>query len=103
VDVFPGSKNPLRISRKYSTVFVCDFKLVLYPFDEQYCDLHFRVLSASQNYLYFDIETALAEYEGGTVLIEYEVRVILSLSHFTDKDSLLKSIAWNRFVISDFR
>lgn len=74
VDVYPGSDNPVRISRKYSTEFVCDFNLVLYPFDNQFCVLYFRILSASQNYLYFDIATAAAEYEGSTVLIEYTVR-----------------------------
>lgn len=73
--MYPGSENPMRISRKYSTVFICDFNLVLYPFDEQFCDLHLRVLSASLNYLYFDVNAAFAEYEGNTVLIEYVVRI----------------------------
>ena len=77
MDIFPGSGNSLKISRKYSTTFVCDFRLVLYPFDEQYCDLHFRMLSASKNYLKFEYGTADVIFSGSKELVEYEVSTII--------------------------
>ncbi|XP_018013295.2 uncharacterized protein LOC108670342 [Hyalella azteca] len=73
VSVYQGSDNPLEVSRKYSTEFKCDFDLVLYPFDSQSCDLYLRLLSASQDYLYFDTQSASAQYEGNSLLIEYQV------------------------------
>ncbi|XP_071514862.1 uncharacterized protein [Panulirus ornatus] len=73
VDLFPGEENPLIISRKYSTTFVCDFNLVLYPFDVQHCDMHLRMLSASKNYLMFDGLTTTASYHGSELLLEYQL------------------------------
>ncbi|KAF2361463.1 Low-density lipoprotein (LDL) receptor class A repeat [Trinorchestia longiramus] len=73
VSLYDGSENTLEVSRKYSTVFQCEFYLLLYPFDDQYCDLHFRMLSASQDYIYFDTRSASAVYEGNPILLEYQV------------------------------
>ncbi|XP_076046337.1 uncharacterized protein LOC143028315 [Oratosquilla oratoria] len=73
VEVFAGEENTLQLTRKYSTVFICDFNLILYPFDDQHCDMHLRILSASKAYLEFDLEHSLAEYLGNSLLVEYEV------------------------------
>ncbi|XP_071540839.1 uncharacterized protein [Panulirus ornatus] len=74
VELFPGEQNPLAISRKYSTTFVCDFNLVLYPFDEQHCDMYLRMLSASKSYLMFDDVTTSAAYYGSELLLEYQLQ-----------------------------
>ncbi|XP_071542888.1 uncharacterized protein [Panulirus ornatus] len=74
VELFPGEENPLTISRKYSTTFVCDFNLVLYPFDEQYCDMHLRMISASKSYLRFEEEATSAVYGGSELLLEYQLK-----------------------------
>ena len=71
--MYSGSENPVTVTQKYSTVFVCDFELTLYPFDDQHCDLHLRVLSASTAYLLFDVDSSTATYLGSELLIEYMV------------------------------
>ncbi|XP_069937796.1 uncharacterized protein, partial [Cherax quadricarinatus] len=73
VDLFPGRKNSVFLSRKYNTNFTCDFNLVLYPFDVQYCDMRLRMISASKNYLTFDEVASSAAYYGSSLLLEYQV------------------------------
>ncbi|XP_071530537.1 uncharacterized protein [Panulirus ornatus] len=73
VELFSGDENPLTITRMYSTTFVCDFNLVLYPFDEQHCDMHLRMLSASKNYLMLDDVATSAAYYGSELLLEYQL------------------------------
>ncbi|XP_069189029.1 uncharacterized protein [Procambarus clarkii] len=73
VDLFSGEENSLILSRKYTTAFTCDFDLVLYPFDVQYCDMRFRMLSGSKDYLIFEEAASSATYHGSTLLLEYEV------------------------------
>ncbi|XP_076041999.1 uncharacterized protein LOC143025904 [Oratosquilla oratoria] len=73
VEVYSGGENTFQLTRKYSTTFTCDFNLILYPFDDQYCDMHLRILSASKSYLEFDFEKAASVYLGNALLIEYEV------------------------------
>ncbi|XP_071552922.1 uncharacterized protein [Panulirus ornatus] len=73
VELFPGGDNPLIISRKYSTTFICDFNLVLYPFDVQHCDMHLRMLSASKSYLRFDQLATSTAYYGSELLLEYQL------------------------------
>ena len=65
------------MSKKYATEFICDFNLVLYPFDDQYCDMQLKISSASKDYLVFDNLTSLAVYLGNPLLLEYEVRLIV--------------------------
>lgn len=73
VDLFLGKDNPLTISRKYSTTFICNFNLHLYPFDVQHCDMQLQMLSASKNYIAFDQMTSSAVLSGNKLLLEYEV------------------------------
>ncbi|XP_071516802.1 LOW QUALITY PROTEIN: uncharacterized protein [Panulirus ornatus] len=74
VELFPGEENPVTLTRKYSTTFGCDFNLVLYPFDEQHCDMHLRMLSASKTYLTFDEIITSAAYYGSELLLEYQLQ-----------------------------
>ena len=39
--VYQGSENVLILSRVYTTTWVCEFDLAMYPFDEQKCDMIF--------------------------------------------------------------
>ncbi|XP_063885586.1 uncharacterized protein LOC135113890 [Scylla paramamosain] len=73
VVLYPGEDNRLILSRKYNTLFVCDFDLMLYPFDSQYCDMHLRMLSASSNYLEFNALETTAVYIGSKMLLEYHL------------------------------
>lgn len=74
VKMYSGEENPLIISRVYYTNFICDFNLVLYPFDRQHCDMHLRILSASKKYITVDEMATSAKYSGSELLLEYEVR-----------------------------
>ena len=35
--IFGGDENPIVLSREYDLSFSCDFDLVMFPFDTQYC------------------------------------------------------------------
>lgn len=73
VILYPGGDNQLVLSRKYNTIFVCDFDLTLYPFDSQYCDMHLRMLAASRSYLAFNENDTTAVYVGSILLLEYNL------------------------------
>ena len=49
--IYQGSENVLILSRVYTTTWVCEFDLTMYPFDEQKCDMIF----AEQVVLYEEI------------------------------------------------
>ena len=73
VELYKGGGNLLTVTRKYATEFTCDFNLVLYPFDDQYCDMLLKITSASKDYLIFDNKTSTVSYLGNPLLLEYEV------------------------------
>ncbi|XP_068226093.1 uncharacterized protein [Palaemon carinicauda] len=72
VDVYSGEENPVSVSRKYSTVFTCNFDLTLYPFDDQHCDMHLQIVSGQVSFLEIHPNTTAA-YIGSTILNEYEI------------------------------
>lgn len=63
--------------RKYGTVFMCDFDLSLYPFDNQHCYMHFRITSASSSFLAFDLAHSTVLNSANKLLVEYEVSIVL--------------------------
>nr|XP_027229707.1 glycine receptor subunit alpha-4-like [Penaeus vannamei] len=79
VEVYRGDTNPISSTRKYSTVYTCNFDLVLYPFDIQFCYMKLQILSASSEYLIFNSRGqwrscySSVEYLGPTLLVEYGV------------------------------
>ncbi|XP_063869703.1 uncharacterized protein LOC135105499 [Scylla paramamosain] len=79
VDIYSGKENPLSVSRKYSTVYACQFDLTLYPFDSQHCDIHLQIVSGQVSFL--DVHpNSSVKYLGSDVLNEYqisELRVLL--------------------------
>ncbi|KAK4308293.1 hypothetical protein Pmani_020006 [Petrolisthes manimaculis] len=82
VDIYSGEENPLSVSRKYSTVYACRFDLTLYPFDNQYCDVHLQIVSGQVSFLDVHPNSSVV-YLGGTVLNEYKIG---TLQVFLEKD-----------------
>ncbi|XP_071514430.1 uncharacterized protein [Panulirus ornatus] len=80
VEVYGGDCNTLNIKRRYNLNFMCNFDLLLYPFDEQFCNAHVRIISASKTFLKFHPKLSTAEYTGNPSLLEYEVGGV-SLRH----------------------
>ncbi|KAK7084745.1 hypothetical protein SK128_000419 [Halocaridina rubra] len=73
VEIFQGDMNPVSITRKYFTIYTCNFDLVLYPFDIQNCYMQLQILSASSEYLIFNPSESFVEYLGSKYLVEYEI------------------------------
>ncbi|XP_047736394.1 glycine receptor subunit alpha-2 [Hyalella azteca] len=73
VEIYGGSENPISTTRKYFTIFKCNFDLTLYPFDIQECFIQFKILSASDEYLVFNISESYVEYLGSKYLVEYGI------------------------------
>ncbi|CAL4064074.1 unnamed protein product, partial [Meganyctiphanes norvegica] len=73
VEIYSGTSNPMIISRKYSSNFICDFDLTYYPFDEQRCDMRLKMNSASVNFITFDPVNSTVVYLGTTQLVEYQI------------------------------
>ncbi|KAK4310013.1 hypothetical protein Pmani_018391 [Petrolisthes manimaculis] len=82
VDIYSGEENPLSVSRKYSTIYACSFDLTLYPFDNQYCDVHLQIVSGQVSFLDVHPNSSVV-YLGGTVLNEYKIG---TLQVFLEKD-----------------
>ncbi|XP_068250178.1 uncharacterized protein [Palaemon carinicauda] len=76
VEIYRGDTNPISTTRKYFTIYTCNFDLVLYPFDIQTCILQLQILSASTEYLVFDPEDSFVEYLGPRQLVEYGIGTI---------------------------
>ncbi|XP_063883283.1 gamma-aminobutyric acid receptor subunit delta-like [Scylla paramamosain] len=73
VEIYRGDTNPLSTTRKYSTIYTCNFDLVLYPFDIQECYLRLQIISASSEYLVFNVNDSAVEYLGQKFLVEYGI------------------------------
>ncbi|XP_066946325.1 glutamate-gated chloride channel alpha-like isoform X1 [Macrobrachium rosenbergii] len=76
VEIYRGDTNPISTTRKYFTIYTCNFDLVLYPFDIQNCVLQLQILSASTEYLVFDSTDSHVEYLGPKYLVEYGIGTI---------------------------
>ncbi|XP_076059662.1 uncharacterized protein LOC143036299 [Oratosquilla oratoria] len=72
-DVYVGEENPVSVERKYTTEFLCDMQLELYPFDVQHCYMDMQVLSAATDFVVLREDVSEVLYEGGELLIEYIV------------------------------
>ncbi|XP_045582905.2 uncharacterized protein [Procambarus clarkii] len=94
VDLFPGKRNPLLLSRKYSTTFICDFDLMLYPFDVQFCDMRLQMLSGSKDFLNFEETNSSAAYYGSAVLLEYQVQQPKLVYEHSGEFSVMKVRLW---------
>ncbi|KAK3883306.1 hypothetical protein Pcinc_012343 [Petrolisthes cinctipes] len=73
MDVYLGAENHLSMDRKYTSNFLCDLDLQLYPFDTQRCYLYMEVLSAATDFVMLERNLSFVTYEGAKLLIEYTV------------------------------
>ena len=76
VEIYAGSENPLKITRKYNAYLICDFNLMLYPFDSQHCDIHLKLHSGSKRYLRYSSTQSKVANLGTSLLVEYQVGFI---------------------------
>ncbi|ROT64887.1 putative accessory gland protein Acp29AB-like isoform X2 [Penaeus vannamei] len=74
INVYLGSENHLSVERKYTSKFLCDLDLALYPFDVQRCFMDLEVLSAATDFVVLEEAISTVSYVGAKLLIEYEVR-----------------------------
>lgn len=72
--MYLGSENHLSVERKYTSKFLCDLDLALYPFDVQRCFMDLQVLSAATDFVVLAEAISSVSYVGAELLIEYEVR-----------------------------
>ncbi|XP_069989605.1 uncharacterized protein [Penaeus vannamei] len=73
INVYLGSENHLSVERKYTSQFLCDLDLALYPFDVQRCFMALEVLSAATDFVVLEEAISTVSYVGAKLLIEYEV------------------------------
>ncbi|XP_071549664.1 uncharacterized protein [Panulirus ornatus] len=73
VNVYLGIENPLSVERKYTSQFLCDLNLQLYPFDTQRCYMDLEVLSAATDFVVLQQNVSRVSYVGAELLIEYTV------------------------------
>ncbi|XP_063845197.1 uncharacterized protein LOC135091467 [Scylla paramamosain] len=72
-DVYLGVENHLSVERKYTSHFLCDLNLELYPFDIQRCYMEMEVLSAATDFVKLKENVSDVTYVGAELLIEYTV------------------------------
>ncbi|KAG0712205.1 Glutamate-gated chloride channel alpha [Chionoecetes opilio] len=72
-DVYLGTENHLSVDRKYTSNFLCDLNLELYPFDIQRCFMEMEVLSAATDFVKLQEHVSEVAYVGAELLIEYTV------------------------------
>lgn len=76
MNVYQGVENPLSVERKYTSQFLCDLNLQLYPFDTQRCYMDLEVLSAATDFLVLEQNVSQVSYVGAELLIEYTVGTV---------------------------
>ena len=73
-DVFEGDWATLIMRKEYFTQFVCDFTLYTYPFDQQSCQMVFRLRGVTEKYMYFVKDYNAVTYQGSEALTEFIVQ-----------------------------
>ena len=75
VYLYSGAENTLKISRVYSTEWLCDYNMLYYPFDTQKCPLELSFnedLETSNSVL--RLVEGFEKYSGPTELTQYFVK-----------------------------
>ena len=97
---FKGSENPLKISRIYSSKFICEFDMTSYPFDVQTCSAVF-VLKGNTGF-FAELVVANLEYLGPIDLTQYFVRNWRILEDFEEADATIKvEITLGRRILNE--
>ncbi len=68
---FKGAENPIVLARVYTTEFLCNFDMSIYPFDSQKCSAVFVMKGNTGNFVRLTGDTA--KYLGPTDLQEYTI------------------------------
>lgn len=77
--IYNGYENYLRISRKYTITFSCNFNFFYYPFNTNYCSMIFQVKRNTDAYvallkygdgINYDHNDRLSEYDIGRILVK---------------------------------
>lgn len=84
MDIYSGKENPLSVSRKYSTVYACQFDLTRYPFDTQHCDIHLQIVSGQVSFLEIHPNSSVM-YLGSLILNEYQVIWCIKVNNWKKK------------------
>ncbi|XP_063600616.1 uncharacterized protein LOC134776794 [Penaeus indicus] len=71
--IYEGSENYIRISRKYTVIFRCDFNFFYFPFNTDYCNMEFRINKNTKNYVSLEKYGAGIHYKGKDQLTEYAI------------------------------
>ncbi len=69
---YRGRDNPLRISRVYSSRFLCEFHMEVYPFDSQECQVVFAMKGNTGEFVELAVDSL--QYLGPVDLIQYFVK-----------------------------
>lgn len=69
---YKGQDNPLTISRVYTSSWICDFDMAVYPFDTQRCLVKFTMKGNSGNFALLQTDTL--RYLGPIDLTQYFVK-----------------------------
>ncbi|XP_064113366.1 uncharacterized protein LOC135220009 isoform X1 [Macrobrachium nipponense] len=71
VSKFSGNDHSLETSQLYNATYTCIFDLLMFPFDQQVCQLRFTLVSASTSYVM--LVPINVSYTGPRSLIEYTI------------------------------
>ena len=99
--MFPGSQNPITVSRVYSIKFFCEYDMRWYPFDEQTCTMIMVLDGVLDNYA--DLLTKHLKFSGAKELTQYYVkRFTMDHSTINTRRSILVSITLGRRLLGTF-
>ena len=72
VNIFKGSDNKLEISQVYDIQFICQYDMMLYPFDTQECFVDMILTEIQDNFCRLNVKNFL--YTGNLNLRQYVIR-----------------------------
>ena len=78
VNIFKGSENKLEISRVYDIKFICQYDMMLYPFDTQECYVDMVLTAIQDNFCTLNVKRF--SYTGNLNLRQYFIRQITLFS-----------------------
>ncbi|KAK7072231.1 hypothetical protein SK128_020363 [Halocaridina rubra] len=78
-EVYPGTKNSLKLTQTYHVEVSCQMRFAAYPFDVQLCLFNIRMQYFTKDLVIFNTSSFDVEYTGARTLREYEV-VSITLS-----------------------
>ena len=101
IEVYPGSQNPITVSRVYSIKFFCEYDMRWYPFDEQTCTIDMVMEGVLDNYA--DLLAQDIKFSGAKDLTQYYVKSFsMKEGKFFTKGSVVVSITLGRRLLGTF-